>query len=181
MEHNMISLEAADILFTRENTLASWLIRVVQGDCDWSHVCLSDGEGRIHTTGGKHFAWYGVVDAQTYLKNKSFAVGRFMGLTPEQKQAIMQKSNTLCGNFYPFWKVLHLAWVRLRGKQIKQIGNTIDKQPKNTFCSESVAYCYEAAGIVLSPRENKREPQAYTPESIYNDPRINIIYFLDAS
>jgi hypothetical protein len=62
-----VPLKAADIVFTRERTLASWLIRVAQGDCDWSHVCLADGQGHIDTTGGQHFAWYGKVTAEKYL------------------------------------------------------------------------------------------------------------------
>ena len=175
-----MNFEPADIIFTRENTLASWLIRVAQGDCDWSHVCMADGQGNIHTTGGYRLAWYGVVPASHYLKGKSFAVGRFDGLTPQQQKAILACSRQLFGNFYPFWKVMRLAWAGLRGQQIRQVGPQLNNQPKNTFCSEAVALCFAAAGITLSPREQKREPQAYTPESIYNDDRIQILYYLDS-
>jgi hypothetical protein len=172
-----IILQPADILFTRENTVASWLIRLAQGDCDWSHVCLADGQGSIHTTGGKSFAYYGSVNADKYLHKKCFAVGRYKDLSAEQASLIMSRSKKLFGNFYPFWKVIHLAWLGLRGKKVKQVGGPFVHDPKNTFCSESVALCYEAADITLSPREGKAEPQAYTPESIFNDPNMTIIYF----
>jgi hypothetical protein len=171
-----VPLQPADIIFTRENTLASWLIRIAQGDCDWSHVCLADGNGNIHTTGAKRFAWYGHVNAGHYLHNKSFAIGRYNGLTDKQAQAVLDQSHQLFGNFYPFWKVLQLAILGLQGKKIKQVGRANTHVPRNTFCSESVAICYEAASITLSPREGKTEPQAYTPESIYNDARIDIVF-----
>jgi hypothetical protein len=170
----MFDFQPGDIVFTRENTVMSWLIRLAQGDCDWSHVCLADGAGRIHTTGGKQFAWYGAVAVDRYLKGKTFAVGRYEGLTPDQAEQLLATSRGFFGSFYPFWKVIRLAATALQGKTVHQI--SAEQSPRLAFCSEAVAYCYRQAGIRLAPKTKKAQPAAYTPECIFDDARVVIVH-----
>jgi hypothetical protein len=179
MENNSldsVGLQPGDIVFTRENTLASWLIRLAQGDCDWSHVCLFAGDNIIHTTGAKHSMLYGTVNAAQYLRHKSFAVGRYHQATAAQRQQVLVASESLMGNLYPLWKVIRLALVGIRGRKVTNLGHNNPDKPKHTFCSEAVAYCYQQAGLNLAKKSKKTEPEVFTPESIFNDPNLNIIY-----
>jgi hypothetical protein len=176
MNIDLTKLQPGDVIFTQEHTPTSWLIRIAQGDCDWSHVCLYAGDNRIHTTGANRFILYGAVNAQKYLKNKQFTVCRYTNITSTQVKLVIQSSLSLFGNVYPLWKVLRLALHGIRGQQVKQMGILNDQgKPTNTFCSESVAYCYRIASIDLAYNGVKRENEVFTPEYLFNNPYFNTV------
>jgi hypothetical protein len=168
-----------DVIFTDQvfNPLSLW-IKLLQGDFMWSHVCQYFG-GKIYTTGagGPLFYRFGPVEPGAYLKGKSFIVLRFAGLSLDQILLMRQKALSLVGNVYPLHKMIALA---LRGKStpgvVKKLGLWPNPTPKNSFCSGSVVMCFQAAGITINPESGKLEPDAYSPESVYDDRRFQVVY-----
>jgi hypothetical protein len=153
-------------------------IRLLQGDFDFSHVCQIFG-GKIYSTGigGPILYRFGLADPGQYLKGKDYAVKRYHGLTRNQRIIMWAKADALVGNRYPIEKML---WLAFRGKTtpgvVKKLGIKANPSPKNSFCSGSVALCFRAAGIILNPDSGKLEPDAYSPEAIWDDPELKIIY-----
>lgn len=175
----MFKFEDGDVIFTDQvfNPLSVW-IKLLQGDFAYSHVCQFFN-GQIYTTGAKGPLLYrfGKVDPETYLKGKNYAVLRYEGLTGEQKYKMYLKATELIGKRYPIEKMIALA---VRGKTtpgvVKKLGFFPNPNPKSSFCSGSVMMCFKAAGIILNPDSGKLEPDAYSPEAIYEDRELKVVF-----
>lgn len=168
-----------DVIFTDQSfSLLSFWIKLLQGDFQWSHVCQYF-DGKIYTTGagGPLLYKFGTVDPKEYLKDKNFAVLRYDTLSPIQQQEMKEKAESLIGNRYPVEKMIALA---IRGKTtggvVKKLGFKANPNPKNSFCSGSVAMVFKAAGIKLNPESEKMEPDAYSPEAIFDDKNLKQIF-----
>jgi hypothetical protein len=123
--------------------------------------------------------YLGLVDAETYLADKAFAVRRYTQpghLTARQVGAIIAAIESRVGTIYPIWKIFKFWLLHWRGRRIKKLGKRPNYSPKTVFCSESVAYAYWAAGIQLNPAAGKEDPTAYTPETLWFDPHMETIY-----
>lgn len=175
----MFEFQDGDVIFTDQafNPLSFW-IKLLQGDFAYSHVCQYFG-GSIYTTGagGPMLYRFGTVDPKKYLKGKGYCVLRYQGLTRRQVDTMWDKAIDLIGNRYPIEKMVLLA---LRGKTtggvVKKLGFKANPNPKNSFCSGSVALCFQAAGIILNPNSGKLEPDAYSPEAVFDDKNLIEVY-----
>lgn len=171
-------LRAGDILFCRDWTPISWWIRKEQGDFDYSHVCLVGEAGTcLYSTGAHRWLWFGkITNIPRYLNHKKIAIGRYPGLTDTQIQTMLTWCHQQVGvNAYPAWKVTLLALKGYLGRMIHHVTQENPANTRHTYCAESVALAFSTAGITLTPK-NQLAPNAYTPESLWNDPMLAIIY-----
>ena len=171
--------EDGDILFVRNQR--SWIgrfIRTALGDFDYEHVCQWF-KGNIYTTGQGGFPRYafGRVPAHQYLKNKHIAVGRYQQLTDNEKQIMHEVATSLCGRAYPWWKVLTLVIQgKLSARVVQQVGFKANPNPTHVFCAAAVALGFLKAGLIVTDKYIKLEPDAYTPETLYDSSFIDILH-----
>lgn len=178
---SIFTYQAGDILFVADKSLWSYLIRIGQGNFSYSHVCIIDSDGSVYSTGASKKLWFGRYPSfEQYVIGKDYAIGRYRGITPEQQALVMAWCKSQVGvNRYPLWKVITLAARGLMGKMVKDNGKTKEASKKlRTFCAESVALAYAAANIILNPK-NRIKYEAYTPEAIWDDPFVDILFELD--
>lgn len=170
-------LQSGDIVFVRDWTPVSWYIRKQQGDFSYSHVCVAGENGFcIYSTGASKLLWFGRIDdIERYFRGKKIAIGRYQGLTEEQKGLIFDWCHRQIGkNRYPLFKLLGLIVKGFAGRLYRG-DKEDDEKTINTYCAESVSLAFAAAGIILNPKY-RLEADAQTPETIYNDPKVEIVY-----
>lgn len=170
-----------DVVFTRGKGFdpIGHLLQSLMGGGDWSHACLigragSDLRPKIWTTGAQWGLRYGQVDAETYLKNKHYAICRFQ--PPEQVCAkkIEEYCEKQTGEFYPFHKVLALGvanWVNPN-----TLANPLRTWGHGEFCSQGVADALEAAGCKLTYKEEEIDRSAIDPRTLFNALNLKVIY-----
>ena len=175
----MFDFQNGDVIFTSETfSPVSFWVKWLQGDFDYSHVCQYFN-GKIYTTGagGPLLYRFGPVDAGKYLAGKAFAVKRFKGLTPTQAEMMANKAMALVGERYPIEKMIKLAILgKTTAGVIKRLGAKPNPWPRNSFCSGTVAMCFQYAGIKLNIDAEKQEPDAYSPEAVFDDPNLVLVH-----
>ncbi len=178
-----------DIIFTRKPfSLFGMLIRNAQRDFSWEHVC-EYYDGYIYSTGisGFPFWRFGKQPVADYLKGKVYAVGEFTGLSEKQIDVRRTNAMLLAGELggkamaYPWWKVVGLAAQgRFATQYIRQLGAKVQQQPKRVFCAGHVSLGLFRAGIPygeINPKYPKKaEPDAFTPEVLFDSARVKIKY-----
>lgn len=178
-----------DILFVAKKgfSLIGAVIKNAQRDFGFEHVCQVffdplENKMMVYTTGAGGFPFYnfGAVPLDKYLKGRHVAVGRYEGLTTGQIDAMFYTVQELMGKIYPWWKVIGLAIQgRFATDFVRRLGWKAQKKPKRSFCAGCVAYCLYMAGIEyedINPKYPKEEADAFTPEVLYDAPRMKIVY-----
>lgn len=171
--------EDGDIIFVRSRR--SWLGRLIRlslSDFDYEHVCQWF-DGHIYTTGKGGFPRYafGAVNPEKYLAKKTIAIGRYQGLTSIQKEVMAKVAEYLRGSPYPWWKVMVLVIQgKLSARVVRKVGFKVTPNPKYVFCASAVALGLLRAGLTITEKYTKLEPDAYTPETLYDSPFIDILY-----
>ena len=175
----MFDFQNGDVIFTAESfSPVSFWVKWLQGDFDYSHVCQYF-DGHIYTTGagGPLLYRFGTVDPGLYLAGKSYAVKRFQGLTEGQGRMLKAKAESLIGQRYPIEKMIRLAILgKTTAGVIKRLGFKPNPWPKNSFCSGTVAMCFQFAGIKLNIDAEKQEPDAYSPEAVWDEPSLKLVF-----
>ncbi len=175
----MFDFKDGDVIFTAEPfSPSSFWIKWLQGDFDYSHVCQYFG-GKIYTTGagGPLLYRFGTVDPTMYLTGKAYAVKRYQGLTDSQTAMLKAKADALIGQRYPIEKMIRLAILgKTTSGVIKRLGLKPNPWPKNSFCSGTVVMCFQFAGIKLNIDAEKQEPDAYSPEAVWDDPLLKLVF-----
>lgn len=159
---NLDDLLPGDIILTSQNTPSSWLIRLLQSDCDYSHACIYMGDNTILTTGANRLYWSGYVNADTYLSKQScIAVCRTSN--PLRLITLEDTQNLLVKKPYGTFKLLKLiSYLPKARRVVLGSKNYRGLLESNFFCSELVAnafnYCF-----------GKQSQDVVTPENIYED------------
>lgn len=181
----MTEIKDGDILFVKKKgiSLLGGVIRNAQRDFGYEHVCqvFKDpftGKMMVYTTGASGFPFwrFGSIPYEEYIKGREIKIGRYQGLTQAQIDIMHETAELLCGEIYPWWKVMGLAIQgRFSTGFVKRLGWKAQKKPKRSFCAGSVALGLYNAGIKyeeINPRYPKEEADAFTPEVLYDSPNI---------
>ena len=171
--------QTGDIIFTTQGSPLSYFIRLRQQDFDYSHVFIvgrqkEDGRWTGFTTGAQKLYFYGEVDLEDYLKEKTYLVQRIKGgLNEPQKTSIIGVASRLSGAPYNTVGLLKLSTLGLvTARVVHSLFKPALKFPfdalKSFFCSQAVAFIYwVGAGIQLNTRAEKADPSPYDLASIY--------------
>lgn len=172
------SFEDGDILFVRNRrSLLGRVIRNALSDFDYEHVCQWFN-GQVYTTGASGFPLYrfGKVSPEEYFKNKSITVGRYEGLSKTETDVMQNVAESLIGNAYPWWKLVALmVQGKLSSRVIKKVGFKNNRSPRFVFCAAAVAMGILSAGLPVTHKYAKTEPDAYTPRTLYDSSLIKIM------
>lgn len=172
-------LKPGDIIGTAGNPWnpVSQAIRVAQGDCRWTHVCIVGDDGWIWTTDASFSllrgGWlYGDVDAYDYLgKQRAFIVMRYKDLGFDEFSKIEARCIDRHGSRYPLGEVLAMATRRVLG--FGQPSSGVDNFLE--FCSENVVKTYTEAGLTLTRKTGPLQPTGWTPEDVLNAAELEYV------
>lgn len=144
-------MKAGDIVFSRDNSLISKVVRYFDGNSKYSHCCIAVSENEV-------------LEAQYFKRSKvvPFYFTDYeiidLGLSDSQRKQIQELVPTLIGHRYDYVQIITYFIRDIVGRKFKIVNS-----PTNYICSEIVEIILQNIGVI----PNNKKLRNLTPNELY--------------
>jgi hypothetical protein len=144
-------MKAGDIVFSRDNSLISKVVRYFDGNSKYSHCCIAVSENKV-------------LEAQYFKRSKvvPFYFTDYeiidLGLSDSQRKQIQELTPALIGHRYDYIQIISYFIRDIVGRKFRIVNS-----PTNYICSEIVEIILQNIGVI----PNNKKLRNLTPNELY--------------